>query len=210
MKKVNTITTTICLLLFSLSVLAEGPDPRYWYFVNGDTPAEWRWVIADPGNWWQPLEGHSGTSATGKLHLSTSPDQTLPGAVRMIWNKKGNWAGVGISGRTVDLSPFEHSGKLMIALKVEQRTSKPVEIKMTCGDDCSGKVNISTYIRKAKLDEWFALPIPLDCFAQEGVDLSKIDKPFEIGSESRLILHIAEISILPMEEGEVGCTGSGK
>jgi len=201
------IMPLIFMIAFSSQVLAAQPNPAFQYFVNGDTPGNWHWVLSDPSNWWMPLEGNIGTSGSGKLEVSVSPDESFPGAIRLAWNKTGSWAGASIFGQTVDLSPYENKAQMILAIKVEERSSKPVEIKMICGDDCSGKINISDYIKKAKLNEWFALPIALNCFSLQGVDLSKVNRPFEIGSSSKLVLHLAEISILPLRDGEESCAG---
>lgn len=205
MKKLISLTA-ILILLISGSVRAL--DSNFWYFTKGDTPNNWQWVISDPSNWWMPLDANTGTSASGKLSIKPSEDQTIAGAVKLEWNKKSNWAGIGIVGENANLAPYEKTGKLVLALKVEKGIPRGIEIKMHCGDDCSATLDISKHLRKAAKNTWFALPIPLDCFSEQGVDLSKINKPFEIGTTSKLTLHIGEISIQQMDETDQSCASS--
>jgi hypothetical protein len=75
------------------------------------------------------------------------------------------------------------------------------------GDKCEGEVFIVSDLKKAKPNEWFALPIPLDCFVAQGTNfnLKKIKTPVEIGTDGKMILHIAEISIQKMARGDEGC-----
>jgi hypothetical protein len=181
-------------------------NPDFFYFHNGDTPENWQWVLADPDKgWWAPLSGNEGAFAGGKLTMEASNAAEFPGAVKLIWSKKGEWGSVKITGRTVDLSRFEHTAELVLALKLEDRTKKDVKVKMECGDKCEGEVNIVGNLKKVKLNEWFVLPIPLDCFVEQGLDLKNITSPFSIGTDGKMILHVAEIAIQQMAVGDEGC-----
>lgn len=181
-------------------------NPDFFYFHNGDTPENWQWVLADPDKgWWAPLSGNEGAFAGGKLTMGASDAAEFPGAVKLTWSKKGEWGSIKITGRTVDLSRFEHIGELVLALRVDERTKKAVNVKMECGDKCEGEVNIVGNLKTAKLNEWFILPIPLDCFVEKGVNLKNVTSPFSIGTDGKMILHIAEIGIQQMAAGDEGC-----
>lgn len=185
---------------------AASVNPDYWYFVRGETPGYRQWVLVDPGNWWMPLAGNEGVSGTGKLTMTASDDKNLPGAINLKWKKQEGWAAVFVAGGSqVDLSAFEHSAQLLLALKVKTPPKQSVTVKMKCGEGCEGGIDIKDSLRNVKKDTWFALPIALDCFVQQGVDLSKIMIPFEIGTAGRLELEIAEIGIRPLDEGYEGC-----
>jgi hypothetical protein len=177
------------------------------YFSNGDTPGEWQWLVQDPDNWYVPLEGNAGASASGKLTLGPSDSPEFPGAVKLEWKwtKSGTWAAAEIRGRTVDLSPYEHTGQLALVIKIEDRPQKDkhVVVKMKCGDKCEPEVKIHHQLKKSKTNEWFVFPVPLDCFA--GANLKNIMSPLLIGTDGKLILHIAEVSIQKLPPGDEGC-----
>lgn len=203
------------MFLFGLALVVGRPayseqadvNPDFAYFFGGDTPGGWHWVLADPGNWWMPLEGNEGVSAAGKLTMSASDSPEFPGAIKLVWGRTREWASGSaiITGRTVDLSAYEHTAELALALKLDDRTIKPVHVKMTCGDKCEGQVSVYQHLKKMNKKGWFALPIPLDCFVAQGVNLKNITSPFGIITEGEMILHIAEVSIRPMAEGDEGC-----
>ena len=177
----------------------------FFYFSKGDTPDNWQWVLSDPGNWWMPLAGNQGVTEGGKLAMEPSDDKRFPKAVKLTWAKSDQFGGAKITGRTLDLSKYEHNGQLMLALKVTAKTKKSVEVKMECGDKCEGKVVIQDFLKKAKMNEWFALPIPLDCFVQQGANLKNVTSPFSIGTNGKMVVYIAEISLQAMAEGDEGC-----
>ncbi len=201
------IIILISLLGLFSSAWAASINPDYWYFVRGDTPENWQWVLTDPGNWWMPLAGNEGSSGTGKLTMAASKDKDLPGAINLKWNKKKEWAGVFVTGRQVNLSAYEHSAQLLLALKVKKAPKAPVTVKMKC-EGCEGReggIDIQDSLTNVEKDTWFALPIALDCFAKNGVDLSKVTVPFEISTTGRLEVEIAQIGIRPLDEGYEGC-----
>lgn len=187
-------------------------DPDLYYFFKGDTPDGWSWVLSDNSNWWLPLKGNEGVSESKKLTMEKSLSITpgIEGAIKLSWNKRGKRGAAIITGRTVDLSRFEQLGALVLVIKLEERMSRPVFVKMTCGDDCSGQVSIRNNLKHAQVNKWFALPIPLDCFVQEGVDLKKVTSPFQIETKAKMDMDIAEISIGRLPAGDQGCMPNEK
>lgn len=202
--------------LFGFALIVNGTahseqaevNPDFAYFYFGDTPGGWHWVLGDPGNWWMPLEGNEGVSGVEKLTMSASDSPEFPGAIKLVWKSTREWASGNavITGRTVDLSAYEHTAELALALKLDERTSKPVHVKMACGDKCEAQVPIHHHLKRMNKKGWFALPIPLDCFVAQGANLKNITSPFSISTEGKMVLHIAEVSVRPMAEGDEGCT----
>ncbi|MGL1956714.1 MAG: putative glycoside hydrolase [Colwellia sp.] len=191
-----------CLL--SLSVQAQQANPRYTFFSKGETPSSWQWVLSDPENWWLPLEKNSGSSKSGKITMTSSDDKSFAGAVKLVWNKSPVYGAATITGMTTNLAAFEQKAELVLAVKLEKRGGY-ITLKMNCGENCEGSVNITDHLARAKLNTWFALPIPLDCFGANGVDFSKITQPFSIGTDSNMTLHIAEINVAAMKGDDQGC-----
>ncbi len=184
----------------------DGPNPDLAYFVDGQTPDSWQWVLSDPGNWWLPVPDSGGRSGGGKVTLDNAGSDTFPNAIRLRWRSSNNWGGATITGREVDISAYEHSAELVIALKVEGRVPRDLAVKMTCGgEQCEASVNVGNHLRQMPRGEWMLLPIPLNCFSAQGLDLSKVTSPFGIGTATRLELHIAEIRLAPMAEDNKGC-----
>lgn len=197
----------LLLLLWAAShaCLAQQPNPNFVYFSGGQTPGNWEWVLGDPGNWWQPIADEGGSSAKSMVTISDAEDGTFPGAKRLTWTKTNAWASATLSGGMLNLQALEHKAELILALKVESKVPATVNVKMACGDKCEAEVNIAENLKATKQGEWFALPIPLDCFSANGLDLSKVNWPFSIGTGGPLELVVAEISLSAMAEGDEGC-----
>ncbi|WP_020210158.1 putative glycoside hydrolase [Gilvimarinus chinensis] len=193
------------LVLANLCFAQSSPNSNYVYFTQGQTPDPWHWVLADPGNWWMPVEDTGGQSGKGKVSLASAEDKDFPGAISLKWKKSDDWGSVTLSGGMLDLSKFEHAAELVIALRVNSKVPSTVNVKMACGEGCEAEVNVADNLKNMKRGQWMALPIALDCFSASGVDLSKINWPFSIGTAGKLELDIVEVSLAPMAEGEEGC-----
>lgn len=202
----NRLLFVVLMAVCSVPVFAQQPpNPNFIYFTQGQTPENWEWVLADPDNWWKPVPDAGGESESGKVTLSDAGSEQFPGAVKLKWGGGDKWGSATISGRTLDLSAFEHSAELVVALKVESRVPATVNVKMACGEDCEAEVNIADNLKQVTRGQWVAFPLALDCFVASGLDLSKINWPFSIGTQGKLELHIAEISLGPLAEGDEGC-----
>lgn len=199
------IFVAICTLSSTLAFAQNGPNPNFVYFSEGQTPGNWGWVLGDPGNWWMPLGDEGGVSGKGFLTLAPANDKTFPGAMKLTWAKTDAWASATLSGGMLDLSALEHKAELTLALKVESSVPTTVNVKMACGEQCEAEVNIADNLKQAQAGQWFALPLALDCFTANGLDASKINWPFSIGSSGPLELVVAEISLAAMADGDQGC-----
>lgn len=184
---------------------AEEVNPNFIYFSNGQTPGPWQWVVGDPGNWWQPIEDSGGQSARGKVTVANAGDENFPGAVKLQWKKSDDWGNVTLSGGMLNLAKFEQAAELVVALRVNSKVPGTVNVKMACGEGCEAEFNMADNLKKMARGQWMVLPIALDCFSSAGVDLTKVNWPFAIGTAGKLDLDIAEISLAPIAEGEEGC-----
>lgn len=184
----------------------EAPlNPNFIYFAKGQTPDAWHWVLSDPGNWWQPLEANDGRSKEGKLSMSSAATEQFPGAIKLQWGRSDKWGSVSISGRQVDLAKFEQAAELLVALKVNSKVPSSVMVKMSCGEACEAEVDVAENLKSMPRGQWMALPLALDCFAANGVNLANVVSPFSIGTSGALELEVAEISIGSMAAGDEGC-----
>lgn len=204
------VSLAITLLFSGLAYAAdEAPlNPTFMYFAQGQTPDAWHWVLSDPSNWWQPIEANQGKSASGKLTLSSAASERFPGAVKLNWGRGDKWGSASISGLQVDLSAYEQAAELKIAIKVTSRVPSSVKVSMSCGEDCKADVDVANNLKSMPRGQWMVLPLALNCFAANGVDLAQVTSPFSIGSSGRLELHIAEVSLGAMAEGDQGCLAS--
>lgn len=202
----KSILPLVCLLLACVSARANDViNPDFVYFTQGQTPGTWQWVLADPGNWWQPIPDSGGASAKGKVRLENAGDESFPGAIKLKWSKSSDWGSVSLSGAPVNLAKYEHAAELVLAVKVMTKVPDTVDLMMHCGEGCEAKVNIAANLKQGPRKQWFALPLALDCFTANGLDLTKLSGPFSLGTGGKFELHIAEISLATLAEGDQGC-----
>ena len=64
---------------------------------------------------------------------------------------------------------------------------------MDCGYPCSGEMDITHVLQAADPDAWQRMSFPMKCFAQLGVDSSKVNTPFLLATTGALSLEISEV-----------------
>ncbi|GEM_PF-3589867 len=200
------LSILFCMALGFPAIAQDKVNTDFFYFLNGETPGYWGWVIRGDGNWWMPIEDSGGQSAGGALKIEKADDAEIPSAMKLKWRKGKGEINASIVGSPVDLSKYENAAEYAIALKViSRKVPKKVFFKVNCGKDCSGQVDISDSLKKAPRKKWFVLPVPLNCLAMQGVDLSNIDWPLSLATAGSLEIHLAEVRIAPMKKGSQGC-----
>jgi beta-glucosidase len=125
-----------------------------------------------------------------------------------IWDEAGGrkvvtWPGgsmraVALQGeQTISLSAEATGGKsLAIHVLVEQRPTRPVTLRIGCGELCQGDVDITRQLAALPLNVWQTIRVPLRSFAAAGADLSRVDRPFSIATDGNLALRFADIEAL--------------
>ena len=84
-------------------------------------------------------------------------------------------------------------GALSFDMRLLQRPTEPVKLRMDCGYPCSGEMDITHVLQAADPDAWQRMSFPMKCFAQLGVDSSKVNTPFLLATTGALSLEISEV-----------------
>ena len=196
---------TFSLLSFQTVFAADAPNNKLNYLINGDLVNGWSLQLGDPTNWSTSVSNRNGESASGKVKVEPSDRNAKGDALKVTWDKKPGQGNLGIYGGSVDLSNLENDGALFIEIKVITPPAGNVTIGMDCGYPCGGKVSVSKNLKKLKRNEWDMLPIPLNCFTKEGLDIKKVIGPFTMSTDGKLQIELGEIKLLKLAEGDVGC-----
>jgi beta-glucosidase len=108
------------------------------------------------------------------------------------------------NGFREDLSAeLERNALLTFTVKRDGAIVQPVYVAMNCetiGDtqaSCQARVDIQAQLASMPLGEWHDLSISLHCFADQGVQLSKIAVPFELRTSGSVNLSINHIRLAP-------------
>ena len=200
--------------LYSSYVHAEdAPKPAlnatFNYLHDGQVITGWGIQLGDPSNWSTPVSAdRTATSAGGKVAVEPATFKVAGDAIKITWAPrlpiKGSLA---INGAAINLSKFENDGALVLDMKMDISPDKDVSIGMDCGYPCGGSVQIAKMLKKFKKDEWKTLPIPLNCFTKQGLDITKVNGPFTISTEGKLGLTITNVRLQKIPAGDTGCAG---
>ncbi len=108
------------------------------------------------------------------------------------------------NGFREDLSAeLERNALLTFTVKRDSAIVQPVYVAMNCetiGDtqaSCQASVDIQAELANMPLDEWQDLSISLHCFAEKGVQISKVAVPFELSTLGVVNLSINHIRLAP-------------
>jgi hypothetical protein len=207
MKNLSIVLGTI-LISISAQCFAQSYNPKIHYFMKGETIGGRGFQLGDPSDWSVGLEGKNGQSASGKLTVSPENYEAENDALKLVWNKKNNSASITLYGPEVDLSSVKDLVALSVDIKVDKRPTSKVNIVMDCGYPCRAEVRIDKQLRKMKTGEWTTFPVPLNCFESDNFDLTKINGPFSLSTAGKLEVSIANIRMLALPEGELGCAAN--
>lgn len=196
---------TFSLLSLQTVLAADAPNPKLNYLIAGDLVNGWSVQLGDPSNWSTPVTNRTGGSASGKVKVEPSDRNAKGDALKVTWDKSTVQGNFGIYGGSVDLSNLENDGALFIEIKVVTPPSGNVSIGMDCGYPCGGKVSVSKNLKKLKRNEWDNLPIPLNCFTKEGLDIKKVIGPLTMSTDGKLQIELGDVKILKLAEGDKGC-----
>lgn len=196
---------------FSSALLAQNSaqnktyNANYFYFFNGFTIGQWGMILGDEDNWMLPVSGDAEQSAGKRLALSRAKYHTQNDALNLKWSRKKGQASFALYGPPIDLSTLENQAALTLEIKVIKRPKGYVSIGMDCGYPCRGDMKIHKMLRDFPLDEWTTLPIPINCFSNAGLDLSKINAAFMLSADQPFEVEIANIRLELLPEGAPSC-----
>ncbi|WP_237453119.1 glycoside hydrolase family 3 protein [Qipengyuania vulgaris] len=152
----------------------------------------------------------------GQLAANPAPDLiTAQGAdrnaqedsVRLRWTGSGRAAAAIVQDAPSDLTRQSNGGlALELEFKVDEGPSKNVDLLMTCGNACVGGFPLQALLTKvAETGRWTRVSLPLSCFAEAGVDMSRVDTPLMLVTDGRLDITLASARIISPTGGQLSC-----
>jgi len=207
----KTLLPVIAFSTLSLQAVqaADKPtiNPNFNYISDGQAVDGWGIQLGDPENWSTPVDtGRKAKSAAGKVSVEPVDRAERGDALQISWSPRKAIKGVfSISGSPIDLSKFENEGAIVFDMRLDMKPDKDVTFGMDCGYPCRGEMHVSKILKDLKKDEWTTMPIPLNCFTKEGLDIKKVNGPIVIATDGKLKITIANIRLQKLPEGEKGC-----
>ena len=180
-----------------------------WLMVSRPR-APWALFIDDAGAL-TPVTGNRATSGDDENVLVASIDMESQEDARAIhWKGKRSGAVRLVAKSTQDLSRYlAESGAVTLDIRVDRKPSHRVAAQIRCGENCVGELPLQSYLADLEPESWSSISIDLQCFAEKGVDFTRVSEAFALTSEEELNMAVANIRYVPgaADSAVVKCAG---
>lgn len=143
-------------------------------------------------------------TVTGVDHLQQEDGR------RLAWSGKGE-ATVALQSHTALDVQRESNGDLMLltTLRVDAAPKGEAWLAVGCGTGCSARVSIAPALAALPPGQWKRVGIPLKCLASAGADVSKLDRPWSLGTAGAMTVSVSRVALGALNEAEatVECPG---
>ena len=199
------------------AVKATGPAAKDSMQVFNGTPlAPWQAKIGGPANWSGndvAIGTGDTTTSTGKEISATPVDAKTGGqwaALNVKWNGQGQIYFQSPVGVTKDLSTYQNAeANIVFDLKLITRPNAPVETRIDSVYPSIAAMDLGAAFKTLPLNQWVTLSVPLACFLGDKFDISKVNTPLLIVSESKMEFTIGNVRWEPKTKkpASVKCNG---
>ena len=134
---------------------------------------------------------------TGVDHLAQED------ARRLAWSGKGEAVAALQSHTALDLQR-ESNGDVMLltTLRVEAAPSGEAWLSVGCGTGCTARVALAPTLAKLPVRQWTRVGVPLKCLAKAGAVVSKLDRPWAIGTAGTMTISVSRVALGSLDQAE--------
>ena len=181
-----------------------------WVFDKG-VRDPWRLYLGDDFDWSVEVGPRGAKSARGEVSLTVVDRKVQEDARRIEFTGQGEHLSQvyfqfedPVNMRALEMA----DGALSFDMRLIKRPTEPVKLRMDCGYPCSGEMDITHVLQAADREEWQRMSFPMKCFAQLGVDSSKVNTPFLLATTGSLSLEISEVVLAerPVDSPLMSCS----
>jgi beta-glucosidase len=151
--------------------------------------------IGSPANWIVPL----GDDPDAVVSTRDGAVKAEPAQVDVQQDaRRITFAGAGqfwtYAGPGHDLSGWQGAnGAVAFDLVVDRPPEGDVNVRVECGFPCGGSIDVTAAVRALPPHAKATLRIPLQCFVEQGLDLSGVDLPFAVDTDRPFVASFANI-----------------
>lgn len=142
------------------------------------------------------------------VSMQTSQINTQQDAKTLIWSGPAK-----VSARAVKIKHIPDyalkQGVLSFDVMVHQAPTAEVSLAMHCGKQCQGQVKLTEVMRRIAGKGKQAIKVPLACFSRQGVNLQKLEVPFELSSSGNFSLAFTNVQITGKAETDADTLACG-
>ncbi|WP_437801077.1 glycoside hydrolase family 3 protein [Sorangium sp. So ce693] len=173
-------------------------------FVDGEDKGDYVLRIGGPSNWGGIDVGMGATLPGGEVSVSTIDGEIQGSAKQVTWSATGQiYAQVSAGAPGVDLSPYYNSEtSIVFRARVDAPPEGPlVTLSAHCVYPCLGDINIANTLTSIADGEWHEVSVPLKCLTDNGLDITNVNTPFLLYSESPMDVAIEDVRWEPFTAG---------
>ena len=168
-----------------------------WVFDQGISDP-WGVYLGDDFDWSVEVGSTVATSGRGELSLTVVDRRVQEDARRIEFTGDGKHLSQfyfqfedPVNMRALEMA----DGALSFDVRLLKSPTRPVTLRMDCGYPCSGEMDITQVLRATAGKDWQRLSFPMKCFAQLGVDSSKVNTPFLLATTGAVSLEISDVAL---------------
>jgi lysophospholipase L1-like esterase len=109
------------------------------------------------------------------------------------------------SDQPLDLRPFIDAGTLEFDVRSPDLSRAGLNIAMSCGKDCSRKVNYVMPSRLLAGKGWKHLSFSMQCFMRDGADFEQVKRPFSLETSGSGEVEVANVVIKRKGKPNAAC-----
>ncbi len=123
---------------------------------------------------------------------------------RLAWSGKGEAVAALQSHTALDLQR-ESNGDVMLltTLRVDAAPSGDAWLSVGCGTGCTARVSLAPTLATLPVGQWKRVGVPLKCLAKAGADVSKLDRPWSIGTAGTMTVSVSRVALGALDQAEV-------
>ena len=84
---------------------------------------------------------------------------------------------------------------MTLTYRLDEKPNAPVLWTMSCGDNCSGKLDVTNSLTDGGEGSWQELSVPLRCFIDAGLDETAVNAPMILESNGTMVLSLSRIEV---------------
>lgn len=216
------IAASACCLAFSTPSFAQEAAPtaaydsNVQYVMGGKAVAPWE-LSLNFGK--EVLTTLPAETAKGSL-IATSATKTKEGdAIHLKWSPKGlknewgtddkNVMTVNLTNKqaALNLSSIQNDAALVVDIRIIKAPKDLVELTMECNWDwkCRSSLQLKSVFKKLPKNEWVSLPLPLQCFAKDDFDFSKVTSTFMLQTSDKMEIELGDIRLAAFPADQAKC-----
>ncbi len=142
--------------------------------------------------------------ATGAVIPTRTDRRAQEDSLRLDWSGAAPASAVIEQAMPIDLTR-ETNGQLslLIDYRVRARPTAPVTLSVAGGK--AAEIPVAGAFNAAAVGSWTQLAVPLRCFADAGVDMARVTRPFVLTTAGKLGIDVSDIRIGSAPPGPVSC-----